>query len=87
MMFVRGGRRSFAGLHDDAPAGLVAAAAIAGLTALGGGCGLDDGGDGGSDAGRHCDGVVEVGSGEIVSPKSITAAAVSLTGSYVLSCQ
>ena len=42
-------------LHDGAPAGFVAAAAIAGLAALGGG-GLDDGGDGGGDAGRHFEG-------------------------------
>lgn len=39
-------------LHDSAPARFVAAAAIAGLAALGG-SGLDDGGDGGGDAGRH----------------------------------
>jgi len=45
------------GLHDDAPAGLVAATAVAGLAALGDGGGLDDGGDGGGDAGRHSEGV------------------------------
>jgi hypothetical protein len=48
-----------AGLHDDAPAGLVAAAAVAGLSALGGGRRLDDSGDGGGDAGRHVCGVVD----------------------------
>jgi hypothetical protein len=44
---------SEADLHDDAPAGLVTAAAVARLTALGGWRRLDDGGDGGGDAGRH----------------------------------
>ncbi|OIB93218.1 hypothetical protein A7L05_18890 [Acinetobacter baumannii] len=44
------------GLHDRAPAGLVAAAAFARLAALGDGSGLDDGGDGGGDAGRHDEG-------------------------------
>lgn len=39
-------------LHDSAPAGFVAAAAVARLAALGG-SGLDDGRDGGGDAGRH----------------------------------
>ena len=44
-------------LHDGAPARLVAAAAVARLAALGGGSRLDDGGDGGGDAGRHSEGV------------------------------
>jgi hypothetical protein len=55
------------GLHDDTPAGLVAAAAVARLSALWGGRGLDDGGDGGGNAGRHdCDVVgCEACSGEV----------------------
>lgn len=41
-------------LHDRAPAGLVAAAAVAGLAAGGlDGLGLDDGGDGGGGAALH----------------------------------
>ena len=48
----RGGR-----LHDDAPAGLVAAAAVAGLAASGvHGLGLDDGRDGGGGGALHGDG-------------------------------
>ena len=44
-------------LHDDAPAGLVAAAAVAALTAGGlDGLGLDDGGDGRGGGARHFDG-------------------------------
>jgi hypothetical protein len=51
-------QKLFGALHDDAPAGLVATAAVAGFTALWGRSGLDDGGDGGSDGARH------VGSGD-----------------------
>jgi hypothetical protein len=49
---------SCSGLHDDAPAGLGAAAAVARLSALWGGRRLDDGGDAGGDTGRHGGGVV-----------------------------
>ena len=45
-------------LHDDAPAGLVAAAAVARLAAREDGLRLDDGRDGGSDATRHFGDVV-----------------------------
>lgn len=40
-------------LHDDAPAGLIAATAVARFTTLDNGPGLDDGRNAGSDTGRH----------------------------------
>lgn len=46
-------RFAFISLHDDTPAGLVASAAIARFTAREHGLGLDDGSNGGGDAGRH----------------------------------
>jgi hypothetical protein len=45
-------------LHNNAPAGLIAATAIARFSAGENGCGLDNGRDGGGDAGRHIEGVV-----------------------------
>jgi hypothetical protein len=48
-------------LHDDAPAGLVAAAAIARLSASEDGGRLDDGRDSGGDAGRHVEDVLKAG--------------------------
>jgi hypothetical protein len=46
-------------LHDSAPAGLIAATAIARLSARENGSGLDDGRDGGGDAGRHVEDVLK----------------------------
>jgi hypothetical protein len=45
-------------LHDDAPAGLVTATAVARLSARENRLGLDNGGDGGSDTARHFEGLV-----------------------------
>ena len=52
MMSLRQSGISLSSLHDDAPAGLVAAAAVTGLAALDG-LRLDDGGNGRSSAGGH----------------------------------
>jgi hypothetical protein len=49
------------GLHDDAPARLVAATAIARLSAGEDGDGLDDGGDGRGNAGRHFEDMLKAG--------------------------
>jgi hypothetical protein len=47
-------------LHDDTPAGLVAAEAVARLSTGEHGLRLDDGGDGGSDAARHIEGLTRL---------------------------
>ena len=52
MMNLRKSGISLSSLHDNAPAGLAAAAAVTGLAALNG-LRLDDGGNGRSSAGRH----------------------------------
>jgi hypothetical protein len=46
-------------LHDSAPAGLITATAIARLSAREDGSRLDDGRDGGGDAGRHVEDVLK----------------------------